>query len=218
MAKTLGIDVADMPVPKIVMSSDPDSGISPEKLKGMAGGFSSTEGTIYIKDEQGSKLATDCYEVLNTILHENTHNYQFKLVQMLEAGALKKDQEPGKSLYDQAVLFQLNMGPGPGYLGGEPGYKKQPTEEHAHKAGDDAEEFFKELDLKPAKDSAQNLIAAMSDWKSKNPNYPDKFYINGWVNSLNTVIRVQKDADKIDAEVNKWRNCSTTWCKPPRSS
>jgi hypothetical protein len=79
----------------------------------------------------------DFERALDLIFHENSHNYQNKLVKQLEAGQLK----PGTPLYNQARMFQANQATEHGsYVrSSDPAefddYQRQPIEDHAHTNG-----------------------------------------------------------------------------------
>ncbi len=92
----------------------------------------------------------DFREVIDTLVHETTHAYQYYLVEELDAGRLPVDDPR----YAQAWLFKLNSAPAyckpPAKLEGVDAnnevkkrkyqfdykaYQRQPTEEHAWKAG-----------------------------------------------------------------------------------
>jgi len=75
----------------------------------------------------------DFYECIDTIVHENAHNYQEHLVTKLREGLIL----PGDPDYKQALLFAANSGPGD-YVTSEEDedvYEKQPLEEHAWATG-----------------------------------------------------------------------------------
>ena len=108
----------------------------------------------------------DFDSVLNTVIHENTHNFQHALVEALEAGQIDKDAEPEK--YNQAVLFQLNMPP-LGYLNAEDGdaYELQSTERHAYKAGNQAAELGQRFEQEDKyQDEAERLEVARNEAKA----------------------------------------------------
>ena len=92
-----------------------------------------------LANDSGANFNEDFDDSLDTIIHENTHNYQHKLVARLEAGEIR----PTDPEYNQAVLFQLNFA---GYLEstdeGHEAYAKQPVEMHAWLAGGEAHRLF----------------------------------------------------------------------------
>lgn len=111
--------------------------------------------TVKISTEP--KCANDFNEMMDTIIHETTHAYQDFLVDELNDGKLKTDDPR----YAQAWLFKLNKGQA--YLDAPPtisdadrkiparkkaydeayaGYKDQPMELHAWKAGNEAGRAF----------------------------------------------------------------------------
>jgi hypothetical protein len=84
---------------------------------------------------------SDYKEAINTVVHENMHNYQAVLVQRLQEGIITKDDPE----YTQALIFAANDEPG-GYVApsekldpdesGTKPYKTQPVEAHAWDTGD----------------------------------------------------------------------------------
>ncbi|MFF3444347.1 hypothetical protein [Streptosporangium sp. NPDC002721] len=78
------------------------------------------------------------HEAMNTVLHEGTHNYQYSLVDMLDAGQLAGDPRER-----QAGAFRSNFA---AYLNGDDGdresYLAQPVELHAMAVGDEAQAYF----------------------------------------------------------------------------
>ena len=85
---------------------------------------------------------SDYKEAINTVVHENMHNYQAVLVQRLQEGIITKEDPE----YAQAMIFAANDEPGgyvppsekldPDETGTKP-YKTQPVEAHAWDSGDD---------------------------------------------------------------------------------
>jgi hypothetical protein len=122
-------------------------------------------GTGKIKLNARAPAFLDFDETLNTIIHENTHNFQQALVAALEAGLIDKDAEPEK--YHQAVLFQLNMPP-LGYLNpedvdrddpdGDP-YERQSTERHAWAAGKQAGRLGDRFELEDLREANRDADA-----------------------------------------------------------
>ncbi len=84
---------------------------------------------------------SDYKEAVNTVVHENMHNYQAVLGQRLEEGLIT----PEDPEYAQAMIFAANDAPG-GYVApsekldpdeaGTKPYKTQPVEAHAWDSGD----------------------------------------------------------------------------------
>lgn len=81
----------------------------------------------------------DYKEIVNTVVHENMHNYQFTLVERLKEGIITKDDPE----YTQALIFAANFD---GYVPPSEEldddekdtnpYKTQPVEAHAWDSGD----------------------------------------------------------------------------------
>ena len=118
-------------VPEIVLADDAPA------ADGTAGnGEMLPNGKIKINMHESSTVH-DFQLALDLVFHENSHNYQNKLVKMLEADQLK----PGSPLYNQALMFQANQAGGHGsYVGGSSAkefddYQRQPIEDHAHSNG-----------------------------------------------------------------------------------
>jgi hypothetical protein len=134
----MGIPENEMP--EITLFSEPSVKLSPDKKLTLEGFFSPSDGKIYLNDNRDS-FKEDFDDSLDTIIHENTHNYQHKLVKKLEEGLIKE----GDPEYNQAILFQFNFA---NYLDskdeGHEAYEKQPTEMHAWTAGREAHMLFLE--------------------------------------------------------------------------
>jgi hypothetical protein len=117
--------------PEIVTYSDPGSKKLIEN-----GHFNHDDGKIYLNTDPKASLSRDLDETLDLIFHENSHNYQDKLIKRLDPSS-SNPLAPSDPEYPQALLFQLNVGPH-SYVKGEEDfvdYKKQPLEEHAHDNG-----------------------------------------------------------------------------------
>ncbi len=100
-----------------------------------------------IRINTGQPVYHDFELALDLIFHENSHNYQFKLIKQLDAGALTTDPP-----LTQAKLFKATWNDGRGYVGGEENYKvyqKQPLEEHAWSAGPQSAQMLMDLLAKP---------------------------------------------------------------------
>jgi hypothetical protein len=72
-------------------------------------------------------------DVLDTVFHENSHNWQMELVDRFNEGKIAEDDP----LYTQAMLFAANEGTPGGknaYTDGV-GYKEQPQEAHSFRTG-----------------------------------------------------------------------------------
>jgi hypothetical protein len=97
------------------------------------GNFDNKTKTININ--RNSKEIWDLKELINTVTHENTHNYQHT---MIEHAKKFKD---GDDDYDQLLMFQVNDDSG--YVdsaeaeeaGNYKSYKRQPMERHAFQVG-----------------------------------------------------------------------------------
>jgi hypothetical protein len=94
------------------------------------------DGKIEINLDPSSSVH-DFEKALDLIFHENSHNYQNKLIKQLEDGTLTK----GMPQYDQARVFQMNQATEFGsYIRDDnmddfDDYQKQPIEDHAHTNG-----------------------------------------------------------------------------------
>jgi hypothetical protein len=177
------------PMPTVKFFSQPSANVSADKKVGTAGYFDSRDGNIYLNDESASFKDFDT--VLDTVIHENTHNYQHKLVEKLEAGEIKEGDEE----YEQALLFQLNGGDGHFEGNGDKaaqllenlnaglikkgdsdydaavaarinheGYMNCPLERHAWKAGGEVSKLF----VEDATAEALILIEKMNSWAKTN--------------------------------------------------
>jgi hypothetical protein len=118
-----------------------------------AGLFINAEKTIYLNSN--SPALADFELALDLIFHENSHNYQYFLVDRLKresrtTGVAKLS--PADPVYQQARLFELNAATG-GYVKSSDdheGYRKQPLEDHAWSAGPTmAARLIQELDRNP---------------------------------------------------------------------
>jgi hypothetical protein len=111
--------------------------------------------------------------IMDTVIHENTHNHQRWLVTQLQQGAIQQTDK----IYKQVALFALNQGAGY-HRGGnrllrkkddDDAYLKQPTELHAHRAGDDTAWVMHENANARVSDMAQRI----NDWLAANPAHPN---------------------------------------------
>lgn len=94
------------------------------------GGFSANTTRISLN----TRYINNAEEMINTIIHENTHNYQDELVKQFVAGKIKKDDPR----YEQAKTFAVTHH-WDAYENGDidsAAYKAQPEEMHAWDAGD----------------------------------------------------------------------------------
>ncbi|MEN1679687.1 MAG: hypothetical protein AAGJ46_08840 [Planctomycetota bacterium] len=116
-----------------------------DKDDGNFGTFSSDSNRIRLN----TKYMNDPEEMINTVIHENTHNYQFELVEQYLAGKIKKSDPR----YEQARTFVVNShwdsyakGSSPGNPRDDQAYAKQPIEMQAWDAGDnEAKKLYKAL-------------------------------------------------------------------------
>src|SRR5262249_53831462 len=108
-----GLGLKEDEIPPIVKFSEPEANVSEHKTLTCAGAFSTADGKLYLNDK--GPAFDDFDRLLDTVMHENTHNYQNCLVARLESDP--PTLKPGDPEYNQALLFQLNMGAG--YLDGE---------------------------------------------------------------------------------------------------
>ena len=168
----IGID----PPPPVKLYSDPTVKVDEDKKLTCAGYYSPQERSIYLNDDSAT-FKGDFDDALDTIIHENTHNYQRKLVDDLVAGRLL----PGDPNYQQAVLFQLNTLK-PGYVNNGPGYKEQPLERHAWLAGGEARRLFSE----DAITEARVLIEEMQKWQNEHSSERER--ITNWCDFVTKAI------------------------------
>lgn len=118
-----------MPVPEVEIYEEPTK-------PGSCGYFSPNDGKIHIN--KYADATWDLKELIDTMTHENTHNYQDRMIKQLHDGQIKE----GDDAYMPAVMFALNGGPG-GYIspdeakqiGDRGAYDGQPMEAHAWKTG-----------------------------------------------------------------------------------
>lgn len=116
-------EIYGMPVPNVQTFSEPP---------GDEGYFDPDTNAINLNVHPEAGFG-DFYECIDTIVHENAHNYQEYLVTRLKEGLIL----PGDADYKQALLFAANSGPGDYVTGKEDRevYEKQPLEEHAWATG-----------------------------------------------------------------------------------
>ena len=127
-----------IPVPELVLITDQNL------IKaGVAGAFDSATGRMMLNPD----IIDNRMEVINTIIHENTHNFQNELVKRFVAGKIPKTDP----MYEQAKTFAtvkhkdayIGLIPKPGSTTGElipedfDAYKRQPSEMQAWEAGAD---------------------------------------------------------------------------------
>lgn len=123
--------VYDIPAPAVRLFNEPP---------GDEGFFASDTMTLNLNTHPESGWS-DYKEAIDTVIHENMHNYQAVLVQRLEEGIITKDDPE----YVQALIFAANDAPD-GYVdtdekldddeAGTNPYKTQPLEAHAWDTGD----------------------------------------------------------------------------------
>jgi hypothetical protein len=140
--------------------------------------------------------------ILDTAIHENTHNHQRWLVKQLEQGAIKSDDKR----YRQVALFALNQSvvgyhqSGTGLLPkdeDDSAYEKQPTELHAHRAGADAARTMKEN----AKARAADLMRRMDDWTQNNPAGRNRTGVADRRNQLQDYVNRNESSTTLHSEV-----------------
>jgi hypothetical protein len=97
--------------------------------KGDYGGFNTTSGIISLN----TRYLGDAKEMIDTILHENSHNYQDQLAKRYFAGEIKKTDP----VYEQAKAFALTHHMDAYVDSDEDGdvYETQPEEMHAWEVG-----------------------------------------------------------------------------------
>lgn len=149
------------PPPQIKLFSDPAAKAKGKDNPNLSGYFNGADGNIYLNDRKAD-FADDFDAVLDTLIHENTHRYQNKLIKQLQAKELK----PGDPDYEQALMFALNSGT-TGYIDGGDGYEEQPVERHAWRAGTEARQLF----AKDALAQGQLMLDRMTQWLEKNSSY-----------------------------------------------
>ncbi|WP_068243211.1 hypothetical protein [Tritonibacter horizontis] len=134
LTKTLKAEceIYGMPVPTVQTFSEPP---------GDLGSFNPSTNVININTHEEATF-DDFFDTIDTIVHENAHNYQDYLVQRLQEGLIL----PGDPEYKQALMFAANSDPY-GYVVGKEDrdcYLKQPLEEHAWKTGGDVQKALKQ--------------------------------------------------------------------------
>ena len=118
-------EIYGMPVPTVQTFEEP--------MPGDLGSFNPGTNVIRI-NVHPSATFDDFYDTIDTIVHENAHNYQDYLVTRLTEGLI----QPGDPDYKQAIMFASNS-VAQSYVDGAEDreiYEKQPLEEHAWKTGD----------------------------------------------------------------------------------
>ncbi|WP_221328541.1 hypothetical protein [Actinoplanes sp. L3-i22] len=127
------------------------------KVAYRTGGFLPSQGVIEVSDRHLDKFD----QVLKTVIHENTHNYQFWLIKQLEQGKIG----PNHPDYNQACMFLLNRDAyqkdGTGV--NRPVYLGQPVEKHAWLAGLEAARLFRA----DARVQAIELVKRMQDFSKQ---------------------------------------------------
>lgn len=124
-------DIYGMPVPEVQTFAEPP---------GDLGSFNSSTNVIRINIHPEATF-DDFFDTIDTIVHENAHNYQGFLVKKLKEGLIL----PGDPEYTQALMFAANSEPW-GYVNGSEDrdcYEKEPLEEHAWKTGGDVQKALK---------------------------------------------------------------------------
>ena len=123
-------EIYGMPMPTVDTFSQP--------MPGMAGNYNKYSNVIYVNVHPTA--LDDFFDMIETIVHENAHNYQYYLVTRLEEGLIAE----GDPEYLQAQMFAANYGDGDNVTSEESPeiYKKQPTEEHAWKTGEDVKRML----------------------------------------------------------------------------
>lgn len=133
LTKTLKAEceIYGMPVPQVQTFSEPP---------GDLGSYNPTNNVININIHEEATF-DDFFDTIDTIVHENAHNYQDYLVMQLEEGLI----QPGDPEYNQALMFAANSGAYAYVTGSEDRacYNKQPLEEHAWKTGGDVQKALK---------------------------------------------------------------------------
>ncbi|WP_232664461.1 hypothetical protein [Pseudonocardia sp. TRM90224] len=151
----LGIPGTDIPALKLY-SDDPN--LTPTAEGAYNNGFyDGNTNTIFLNDRKDA-YKTNFDDILDTLVHENTHNRQRLLVEQLST---PNAPAPGTVEHQQATLFALNSGTA-GYI--EPPdnvYPHQPIEEHAFLAGGIAGRLFRD----EARTSARQLQAEIATFR-----------------------------------------------------
>jgi hypothetical protein len=104
-----------------------------------------------------SSLWNDIDQIFNTVIHENTHNYQMWLAAQLTPEQMIDPR------HLQATLFALNRY---GYLKpsvGEDVYKRQPVERHAFLAGDEVMGLW----LEEAREEGEAMLAKLANTRQQ---------------------------------------------------
>jgi hypothetical protein len=118
-----------MPMPEVIMDHQPPK--DGRILNGLFDG----EGKLHLNLDPASDVSAGLDTAIDTMIHENCHQYQRVLVQQLKDGKLK----PGDPDYEQATIFAANSGnnyiqPDEDPTSLDP-YIKQPEENHSRTIG-----------------------------------------------------------------------------------
>jgi hypothetical protein len=119
------------------------------------GNFDPVTGVITLNPR--SSLWNDIDQIFNTVIHENTHNYQMWLAAQLTPEQMIDPR------HLQATLFALNRY---GYLkpsAGEHVYKRQPVERHAFLAGDEVMGLW----LEEAREEGEAMLAKLANTRQQ---------------------------------------------------
>jgi hypothetical protein len=142
--------------------------------------------------------ADDFESLLNTIVHENTHNYQYMLMNSY-SGLDLTAVTAADPLRFQVSMFMLNDGPGY-VMGGSPGstpdedavYRVQPMERHAWLAGGEVTGLFQEA----AQNEVSRLMSALEEMTAalppqKPPSEDRKALVKAMASHLDQLVRAQ---------------------------
>lgn len=132
-------------VKKVVAAQSKAMGMDPPEIvldKGttegglvVSGVYNKDDGKLHLNSDPTSDLNASLDKAVAIAAHENTHKYQYQLIQKLDSGQL----QPGDPEYDQARLLKANDAKN-GYVdpstANEKAYRNQPFEQQAYHNGD----------------------------------------------------------------------------------
>ena len=112
-----------------------DRGPQPPKDGRILNGLFDGQGKLHLNLDPHSSVSTGMDTAIDTMIHENCHQFQRALVKKLESGQLK----PGDPDYEQATIFAANSGSNHIQPEKDPSsldpYVKQPEENHSRAIG-----------------------------------------------------------------------------------
>lgn len=186
------LNIVGSDVPRLVLYSDAPQAKAAARGDHDNGFYDSTAHAIYLNDDKdGFKQYFD--EMLDAVVHENTHNRQRMLVRQLGTPAAPPI---GSGDHLQISLFELNSG-ATGYIDApSAGYKEQPVERHAWLAGGVAGKLFGS----EAIDALTTLKTEVQTFRAGQVG-PLASTLDGYVGRLDAVLAGDHSAGHITREV-----------------